>query len=147
MVTVNKTVQKRLDKEEIKISAITESIGGRRAQLFEINGDLEYVIALYYYNKIFFAVVSNLIEEVIYKDEFCANNSDDHIFMNDFIKSFNFKQVILRIVCILNPEAVVIQCEVIKNEDINCVMNYISNAVGKENCPKIIVLEPSRNMD
>lgn len=293
LATVNKTVQKLLDKEKVKVSAVAESTGGRRAQLFEINGDLEYVIALYYYNHIFYAVVSNLIGEIIYKDKFYVNNSDYHVFMNDLfhvidklieksgscrikaiglgvpgavkngviknipnirmlenvnlkkiieskynintfvendvnlatlgiyeknykeiydsmflvyvedglgsgiiinknlytgfsnfagelnvmdigehdINSFNLEQVILNlknkikiekeenlkeslmmivsktilnIVCILNPETVVIQCEVIKNEDINYVINYISNAVGKDNCPEIIVLESSK---
>lgn len=293
LATVNKTVQQLLDKNEVKLSGIGESTGGRRAQLFEINADLACIIALYYYNNTIFGVVSNLIGDVIYSEEFKFISSDYENVINDIercidnliesckkakvkaiglgipgavkngviknipnisgleginlkkiiekkykIKTFiendvnlatlgiyqkeykntfsnmvllyledgigsgiiinkdlytgfnNFagelnimdigqdnniqnsleqtllslkekikkakeqklkeellskvSKVILNIVCILNPEAVIIECEVINKKEIDFIKKYISNLVGADNCPKLIGLESAK---
>ncbi|HBH0778424.1 TPA: ROK family protein, partial [Clostridioides difficile] len=47
LATVNKIVEQLALKNEVKVSGLSESTGGRRAQLFEINANLEHIIALY----------------------------------------------------------------------------------------------------
>ncbi|MDX5687249.1 hypothetical protein SIK51_09880 [Clostridioides difficile] len=49
LATVNKIVEQLALKNEVKVSGLSESTGGRRAQLFEINANLEHIIAIYYY--------------------------------------------------------------------------------------------------
>lgn len=70
LVTVNKTVDMLLEENRVKLSGINQSTGGRRAQLFEINGDIAYIIGLYYYKNVYIGAVSNVIGEIKYKEEF-----------------------------------------------------------------------------
>ncbi|HAU5114358.1 TPA: ROK family protein, partial [Clostridioides difficile] len=59
LATVNKIVEQLALKNEVKVSGLSESTGGRRAQLFEINANLEHIIALYYYRNYCIGVVAN----------------------------------------------------------------------------------------
>ncbi|MDX5713237.1 hypothetical protein SIK47_19415 [Clostridioides difficile] len=70
LATVNKIVEQLALKNEVKVSGLSESTGGRRAQLFEINANLEHIIALYYYRNCCIGVVANLLGEIIYQEEF-----------------------------------------------------------------------------
>ncbi|CCK90400.1 hypothetical protein [Clostridioides difficile] len=70
LATVNKIVEQLALKNEVKVSGLSESTGGRRAQLFEINANLEHIIALYYYRNYCIGVVANLLGEIIYQEKF-----------------------------------------------------------------------------
>lgn len=70
LVTVNKTVEALLLENKVKVSGTHESTGGRRAQYFEINEELYYMIGLCYGRNAYIGAVSNTIGEIIYKEEF-----------------------------------------------------------------------------
>ncbi|MEG2733491.1 MAG: ROK family transcriptional regulator, partial [Clostridium sp.] len=70
LVTVNKTVESLLSENKVKASGTNESTGGRRAQAFEINEELYYVIGLYYGKNFYKGAISNTIGEIIYQEEF-----------------------------------------------------------------------------
>ncbi len=70
LVTVNKVVDHLLNENVIKLSGMSESTGGRRAQLFEYNGDLANIIVLYYYKNSYLGAISNIIGEIKYTKKF-----------------------------------------------------------------------------
>lgn len=70
LVTVNKTVDILLLENRVKVSGVNESTGGRRAQFFEINEGLYYVIGLYCGEHGYSGAVSNTIGEIIYRENF-----------------------------------------------------------------------------
>lgn len=76
LVTVNKVVEHLLNKNMIKESGMSESTGGRRAQLFEYNGDLANIIVLYYHKNSYLGAISNIIGEIKYTKEFKLRTDD-----------------------------------------------------------------------
>lgn len=83
VVTVNKTVKILLQENKVKASGINPSTGGRRAEFYEINEELNYNIGLYYYRNKYIGAVSNSIGDIIYEEEFPVRvNSYDEV-MND----------------------------------------------------------------
>lgn len=70
LVTVNKTVELLLKENKIRLSGMKESTGGRRAQSYEINKELNYNIVLFYHRDLFVGAVANSIGDVIYEEEF-----------------------------------------------------------------------------
>jgi len=70
LVTVNKTVEILVLEKKVKASGINPSTGGRRAQFYEINEELNYNIGLYYYKDVFIGAISNSIGEITYEEEF-----------------------------------------------------------------------------
>lgn len=76
LVTVNKVVEHLLNENMIKASGMSESTGGRRAQLFEYNGDLANIIALYYHNNSYLGAISNIIGEIKFTREFKLRTDD-----------------------------------------------------------------------
>lgn len=83
LATVNKTVESLLRKNVIKVSGISNSTGGRRAQLFEIDGDKSFVIVLYYYNNTYLGAVSNIIGKIKYRKEFNVRTQNYEEVMED----------------------------------------------------------------
>ncbi len=86
-VTVNKIVENLLEEDIVKISGIGESTGGRRAQLFEYNGDLANVIVLYYYKNSYIGAISNIIGEIKYIREFKIRTDKFEDVMEDTYKT------------------------------------------------------------
>lgn len=82
-VTVNKIVESLLEEDIVKISGIGESTGGRRAQLFEYNGDLANVIVLYYYKNSYVGAISNIIGEIKYIRKFEIRTDEFEDIMED----------------------------------------------------------------
>lgn len=70
LVTVNKTVDILLAENKVKVSEMKDSSVGRRAQYFEINEELYYIIGLHYECNAYLGAVSNSIGEIIYRQEF-----------------------------------------------------------------------------
>lgn len=70
LVTVNKTVEALLADNKVKVSGTHESTGGRRAQYFDINEELYYVIGLCYRKNAYVGAIANTIGEIIYQEEF-----------------------------------------------------------------------------
>lgn len=70
LVTVNKTVDILLAENKVKVSDVKNSSVGRRAQYFEINEELYYILGLHYDCGEYFGAVSNSIGEIIYRQVF-----------------------------------------------------------------------------
>lgn len=70
LVTVNKTVDILLSENKVKVSEIKDSSVGRRAQYFEMNEELYYIIGLHYERNAYLGAVANSIGEIIYRQEF-----------------------------------------------------------------------------
>lgn len=83
LVTVNKAVDNLITENRVRVSGINESTGGRRAQFFEINSELYYIIGLYYDKNIYFGAISNSIGEIIYEKEFGARTDSYDEIMED----------------------------------------------------------------
>lgn len=80
LVTVNKTVEELIFDNKVKMTGVHESTGGRRAQYFEINDELYYVIGLYYTESTYVGVISNTIGDIIYQEKFSVRaDSYDNI--------------------------------------------------------------------
>ena len=90
IVTVNKAVDHLLEEEVIKISGFSESTGGRRAQLFEINGDLANIIVLYYYNNSYIGAISNIVGEIKYIKNFEIQTDNFVNIMEDTYAAIDF---------------------------------------------------------
>lgn len=83
LVTVNKTVEALLMDDKVKVSGIHESTGGRRAQYFEINEELYYVIGLCYGKNTYVGAIANTIGEIIYQEEFSVRADSYEEVMED----------------------------------------------------------------
>ena len=70
LVTVNKTVDILVKENKVKLSSVQDSSVGRRAQYFEINEELHYIIGLHYDCNMYIGAVSNSIGDIIYRKEF-----------------------------------------------------------------------------
>lgn len=70
LVTVNKTVDILVQENKVKLSDVQDSSVGRRAQYFEINEELHYIIGLHYDCNMYIGAVSNSIGEIIYRKEY-----------------------------------------------------------------------------
>lgn len=79
LVTVNKTVDLLVQEQKVKVSGINESTGGRRAQFFEINEELNYMVGLCYHKDAYLGAIANSIGDIIYEKEFpvCVDSYDD----------------------------------------------------------------------
>lgn len=67
LVTVNKTVDILLKENKVKVSDVQDSSVGRRAQYFEINEELYYIIGLHYHCDTYVGAVSNSIGSIVYQ--------------------------------------------------------------------------------
>ena len=70
LVTVNKIVETLLSENRIRMSGVNESTGGRRAQSYIINKELNYNIVLLYHRDQLLGIVTNSIGDEIYEKEF-----------------------------------------------------------------------------
>ncbi len=70
LVTVNKTVETLLQENKVKVSGVNQSTGGRRAQFFEINEELNYIVGLCYHKDVYLGAIANSIGDIIYRQEF-----------------------------------------------------------------------------
>jgi len=70
LVTVNKTVAILLEEKKVKVSGVNKSTGGRRAQFFEINDEVNYYIGLYYDKNHYIGAISNSIGKIIFEQKF-----------------------------------------------------------------------------
>lgn len=73
LATVNKIVELLVEDNIVRSVGEGDSTGGRRAQLYEIDGDSGYVIGLYFKNNYYICVVSNLAGEVTYRHKVTIN--------------------------------------------------------------------------
>lgn len=90
LVTVNKTVTTLVTEGKVKVSGINESTGGRRAQFFEINYELNYYIGLYYYKNNYIGAISNSVGELLYEQEFPVRADKYEEVMEDTYKALDF---------------------------------------------------------
>lgn len=70
LVTVNKTVDILVSENKVRLSDVHDSSVGRRAQYFEINEELHYIIGLHYDCNMYIGAVSNSIGKIIFRREF-----------------------------------------------------------------------------
>lgn len=83
LVTVNKTVDLLLKENKVKVSDVKDSSVGRRAQYFEINEELHYLIGLHYNCNRYIGAVANSIGEIIYRQEYALDTGSFETVMND----------------------------------------------------------------
>lgn len=83
LVTVNKTVDALVREHKVKVSDVQDSSVGRRAQYFEINEELHYIIGLHYDCSRYIGAVSNSIGEIIHREEFPVRSSSYGEVMED----------------------------------------------------------------
>ena len=83
LVTVNKTVDVLLSENKVKVSEVKDSSVGRRAQYFEINEELYYIIGLHYECNVYLGAVANSIGEIIYRQEFPVETGSYERVMED----------------------------------------------------------------
>lgn len=83
LVTVNKTVDILLAENKVKVSDVKDSSVGRRAQYFEINEELYYIIGLHYECGEYLGAVSNSIGEIIHRQVFTVRTDSYDAVMED----------------------------------------------------------------
>lgn len=89
LVTVNKTVESLLEEKKVKTSGINESTGGRRAQFYEINEELNYMIGLYYNKDVYIGAISNSIGKIVETRRFPVRVDEYDNVMEDTYAAIN----------------------------------------------------------
>ena len=89
LVTVNKTVDILVRENKVKLSDVQDSTVGRRAQYFEINEELHYIIGLHYDCNMYIGAVSNSIGEIIYRKEFPVRSGSYEEVMEDTCRALD----------------------------------------------------------
>lgn len=83
LVTVNKTVDILVEENKVKVSDVKDSTVGRRAQYFEINGELHYIVGLQYDCNGYIGAAANSIGEIIFRKEFPVRSENYEEVMED----------------------------------------------------------------
>lgn len=90
LATVNKLVDVLANDKVVNCTGIGISTGGRRAQLYEINGDIGYVLALNFKDNYYICAISNISGQIKYRCKMPIKSDNKQLALEDTFKAIDY---------------------------------------------------------
>ncbi|WP_027624326.1 ROK family protein [Clostridium lundense] len=90
LATVNKLVDVLANDKVVNCAGVGISTGGRRAQLYEINGDIGYVLALNFKDNYYICAISNVSGEIKHRCKMPIKLDTKQLALEDTFKAIDY---------------------------------------------------------